>query len=600
MSLKLKNIVLLLLFLLQTNFLFAQTPYVLQDVNVTTVENFEVLPDNNYTFKQILEDSSLQFVANPQLLEKEYIKGHDYFWIRFFIKNNSTYNKKIYLTAVPLFDNEIYNYDTEEKEWKTQQGGFEVIDYQRREGFKPVLISTKKIDTIFIKVKISPLKEQYNASKFKIYIQKGNYYENKEILISTIWVVTSITMLLFFLYNLYVYFIFRDKTYLYYLIIVVGGLIYITSFLDYFNVILPLKTYSLDVMNNCTICIFDINLLFIHISIYLVLFGFVKFTSSYLKLFAFFPRWNKMLHYAIYFYGAFITLILALTLSKVYFAHSDTVILFLNLFIVGIILSLLIVGILSLIHGYKPARYFLLANGIPLLLMLVLTLFLLRNSQDTQSTLFLPSAALLTQTLAFAIALVARINLIKDELKEKQHLANQLELENEKMLARNRYIELENEHIIADIVQEVNTSANLKQKLESNQRELTANTLYLYQKNEMLSNLQNQIKNLSFKNATEQNKEGIKEIKLTIKNDLYLENDWDKFKLHFEEVHPDFFIDLKEKYPALTQNEIRLSAYYHLNMSAKEIATLLNINPTSVHRAKSRLNKKMEKIKQEN
>ncbi len=93
-----------------------------------------------------------------------------------------------------------------------------------------------------------------------------------------------------------------------------------------------------------------------------------------------------------------------------------------------------------------------------------------------------------------------------------------------------------------------------------------------------------------------QNREGIKEIKSAIKNEIQSDTDWDKFKIHFEHIHPSFFEELNEKYPTLTTNEIRLAAYYHLNMSAKEIATLLNINPTSVHRAKSRLNKKMEDI----
>jgi DNA-binding NarL/FixJ family response regulator len=264
--------------------------------------------------------------------------------------------------------------------------------------------------------------------------------------------------------------------------------------------------------------------------------------------------------------------------------------------IVCIIFSLLTIGVLSLLQGYKPARYFLLANVVPLLTMIVLSVFLILKNTNLQGISLLPSTALLTQTVAFAIALVARVNLIKDELKEKQIQAEIVEKENDKILARNRYIELENEQIISDIAKEVNQKAKLQQKLESNQRELTANTLYLYQKNEMLETLQKQIQRLSFKDTTEQNRASIKDIKATLKNDTYLENDWDKFKLHFEAVHPNYFTELKEKYPTLTSNEIRLSAYYHLNMTNKEIATMLNINLTSVYKAKARLNKKMKEI----
>ncbi|HEY8896589.1 MAG TPA: LuxR C-terminal-related transcriptional regulator, partial [Niastella sp.] len=46
-------------------------------------------------------------------------------------------------------------------------------------------------------------------------------------------------------------------------------------------------------------------------------------------------------------------------------------------------------------------------------------------------------------------------------------------------------------------------------------------------------------------------------------------------------------------HPTLTKNEIRLCAYFHINLSTKEIASLLNIDPASVRRAKTRLYKKM-------
>jgi len=46
----------------------------------------------------------------------------------------------------------------------------------------------------------------------------------------------------------------------------------------------------------------------------------------------------------------------------------------------------------------------------------------------------------------------------------------------------------------------------------------------------------------------------------------------------------------------LTAYEIRLCAYLHLQLSGKEIATLLNIDPPSVRKAKMRLKKKMEVI----
>ncbi len=47
------------------------------------------------------------------------------------------------------------------------------------------------------------------------------------------------------------------------------------------------------------------------------------------------------------------------------------------------------------------------------------------------------------------------------------------------------------------------------------------------------------------------------------------------------------------RYPALTSNEQRLSCYFHIQLSTKEIAVLLSIDPASVRRAKTRLFKKI-------
>lgn len=72
-----------------------------------------------------------------------------------------------------------------------------------------------------------------------------------------------------------------------------------------------------------------------------------------------------------------------------------------------------------------------------------------------------------------------------------------------------------------------------------------------------------------------------------------MDANWSTFKLHFEQVHPHFFEDLQASHPNLTKNEVRLYAYFHIKLSTKEIASLLNIDPASVRQAKSRLYKKM-------
>jgi DNA-binding CsgD family transcriptional regulator len=63
--------------------------------------------------------------------------------------------------------------------------------------------------------------------------------------------------------------------------------------------------------------------------------------------------------------------------------------------------------------------------------------------------------------------------------------------------------------------------------------------------------------------------------------------------LHFRNAHADFFENLRNKHPVLSSNEIKLSAYLKLNLSSKEIASLMNISIRSIEQARYRLRKKL-------
>ena len=51
---------------------------------------------------------------------------------------------------------------------------------------------------------------------------------------------------------------------------------------------------------------------------------------------------------------------------------------------------------------------------------------------------------------------------------------------------------------------------------------------------------------------------------------------------------------LKQRYPNLTAYDLRLCIYLKANLSTKEMATLLNITPDSVKKAKHRLRRKLQ------
>ena len=61
-----------------------------------------------------------------------------------------------------------------------------------------------------------------------------------------------------------------------------------------------------------------------------------------------------------------------------------------------------------------------------------------------------------------------------------------------------------------------------------------------------------------------------------------------------EHSHSSYVEQLKEENPQLTSYELRLCSYMRSNLTNKEIATILNIQPESVKKAKQRLRRKFE------
>ena len=69
--------------------------------------------------------------------------------------------------------------------------------------------------------------------------------------------------------------------------------------------------------------------------------------------------------------------------------------------------------------------------------------------------------------------------------------------------------------------------------------------------------------------------------------------DWNSFKLHFEQVHPDFFNKLLKINSVLTANDLRLLGYIKLNLSTKDIANILNVSDRTVQTSRYRIKKKL-------
>ncbi|TVQ12375.1 MAG: hypothetical protein EA361_11090 [Bacteroidetes bacterium] len=76
--------------------------------------------------------------------------------------------------------------------------------------------------------------------------------------------------------------------------------------------------------------------------------------------------------------------------------------------------------------------------------------------------------------------------------------------------------------------------------------------------------------------------------------DSYLKNEDKTFEIQMDELHQEFFAKLKEKFPDLSSNDLRLCAYLRIGLNTKEIAEMLNIQPSSFYISRSRLRKKLK------
>lgn len=160
-----------------------------------------------------------------------------------------------------------------------------------------------------------------------------------------------------------------------------------------------------------------------------------------------------------------------------------------------------------------------------------------------------------------------------------------LELEKEK----SDYLLLEKQ-ILEKETQSLLEQERLKNELELRNRKLSAKALYLSGRNQMIEEV---LSDLSHLPELSKDASVVNHIK-TLKDHLKTDAEWDSFITHFEEVNQTFLNTLKSKHPGLTANDIRFISYIYMNLSTKEIASMLNVTAEACRKRKERISAKME------
>ena len=123
--------------------------------------------------------------------------------------------------------------------------------------------------------------------------------------------------------------------------------------------------------------------------------------------------------------------------------------------------------------------------------------------------------------------------------------------------------------------------------------EVASSAMHLVKKGELLSKIKSELTQVMKGLDNTQAAAGLKKMIKTLSEDDNLDKEWENFSKHFDKVHGNFVAGLKEKYPAITGNELKLCAYLRMNLSTKEIAQLMNISVRGVEISRYRLRKKL-------
>jgi tetratricopeptide (TPR) repeat protein len=129
----------------------------------------------------------------------------------------------------------------------------------------------------------------------------------------------------------------------------------------------------------------------------------------------------------------------------------------------------------------------------------------------------------------------------------------------------------------------------LEEELRKRSHDLRQQALKMIYINHGLVEVEDRLKRMKQESSSDE----VNKVLKTLHVNRSLEKEWDNFNSYFGHLHIGFFEKLDEAYPTLTITDKRLAGLVRMNLTNREIASLLNIEDNSVKMAKHRLKKKL-------
>jgi len=166
---------------------------------------------------------------------------------------------------------------------------------------------------------------------------------------------------------------------------------------------------------------------------------------------------------------------------------------------------------------------------------------------------------------------------------------------------KRKVLELEIQHIKlerekAEIIKDKEI---LEEDVILKSKELANYTMLLVRKRELLITMQEKLNDLRSLVRNDQGRQGVQELQKMITFNLQSEEHLKVFEANFERVHHEFFKQLKRAFPDLNNKELQLCAFIKMNLTNKEIASILNLSVRGVESQRYRLRKRLAMSQEE-
>lgn len=136
-------------------------------------------------------------------------------------------------------------------------------------------------------------------------------------------------------------------------------------------------------------------------------------------------------------------------------------------------------------------------------------------------------------------------------------------------------------------------------RMDHLKRELLTQSLHLNEKQQIMDNLQDELEQFS-KLTWNDARPRISKLLRFLRDRSTVKQGWEEFEIWFTEIHTGFYSHLRNDHPQLSESELKVCALLRLNLISKDIAKVMNVQPSSIDIYRHRIRKKLELSSEDN